>query len=308
MWGLLFLAALADPAANGNLKHCAVPGRHEPTGGYIWRNICGKDVVVAYDPYGNSPGRPGKPCDAERMDLFTLSAGALVPYREQWQICAVRFSQTSATAAKGFLGAGVTPMTADLAVALGRPAGAGAIVTHVDPNSPAQRAGIRKYDIIVSINYNLVSATENASSLIGKIAPNSFAKIGILRDNKEMRFIVEIAARPADVPLATAGGAAPLTNSLPTPKGNPVKWVSTDLLIDVAFGQAVGATKYDLSVDKDGRVSECTVVQSAGNSRFEGTVCSRLRGNVLFLPATDGRGQPIAGTYRHSIPAVRAAE
>ena len=53
---------------------------------------------------------------------------------------------------RGMLGVSIQPVDADLAASLDLPAARGAIVTQVSPTGPAEKAGIKRGDVIVGIN------------------------------------------------------------------------------------------------------------------------------------------------------------
>ena len=49
-----------------------------------------------------------------------------------------------------------------------------------------------------------------------------------------------------------------------------------------------------IDVGVDGRVADCAVVRSSGNSALDGRTCNILRQDGRFRPAVDGDGQPVA--------------
>ena len=108
----------------------------------------------------------------------------------------------------------------------------------------------------------------------------------------------------ASAPQPQVAAAGP---NLPVrPKGDPRSWVPFDVLLGAAKGQAVAATQYDMIVDAEGRVTDCLVAVSAGNSRVEATVCAQFRSKVRFLPATDAAARAIPGKYRFKLGAIPA--
>lgn len=52
---------------------------------------------------------------------------------------------------RGHIGARTQPLTADLAPAFGLDAGLGALVVHVDADSPAETAGLRSGDVVLAV-------------------------------------------------------------------------------------------------------------------------------------------------------------
>lgn len=69
----------------------------------------------------------------------------------------------------------------------------GALVTDVVANSPAEKAGIQKNDIIVSINNEVVSQASDVTSKISDFEVGDKITIGLIRDNKTLNVDVTLA-------------------------------------------------------------------------------------------------------------------
>lgn len=90
--------------------------------------------------------------------------------------------------ARGFLGVRTdpNPMTPDVAEQLGLPKDTkGVVVTDIDPGSPAEKAGLKRTDVILGINEHTVSSLDDLRFTIAQIVPGSVAKLKISRDGKE---------------------------------------------------------------------------------------------------------------------------
>jgi serine protease Do len=61
---------------------------------------------------------------------------------------------------RGFIGVTLTDVTPALQRALGLSVGAGAMVQDVTPHSPAERAGLRAYDVIVEVEGGKVASNQ----------------------------------------------------------------------------------------------------------------------------------------------------
>jgi serine protease Do len=65
------------------------------------------------------------------------------------------------------LGLGLQPLTAEIARSVGVPAGTrGLVVTNVDPNSDAAEKGIRRGDVILSVNRQPVTTTQQVAAAV----------------------------------------------------------------------------------------------------------------------------------------------
>lgn len=98
---------------------------------------------------------------------------------------------------RGRLGVIIQDLTPDLAEALGVAAQSGAIVSSVEPGTPAEAAGLAAGDVIVAVNGETVEGSADLRQRIGLRRPGEEVEIAFVRDSDTQS--VEIA-------LADAGG------------------------------------------------------------------------------------------------------
>lgn len=101
---------------------------------------------------------------------------------------------------RGMLGVSIQPVDADLAASLSLPAARGAIVTSVTPAGPAEKAGIKRGDVITGINNQVVTDSNGLRNLVASIAPGTNVKVSAVRDGREQNFQVALAELPARTP------------------------------------------------------------------------------------------------------------
>ncbi len=91
----------------------------------------------------------------------------------------------SGTVSRGYLGVTSDTVTAEVAdqLGLGRTT-RGVVITDIDPDSPAEKAGLKRTDVILAINDHLVSTWEELRLIIAQIPPESKATLKIVRDGK----------------------------------------------------------------------------------------------------------------------------
>lgn len=97
---------------------------------------------------------------------------------------------------RGFLGVGLTAMTPALQVALGVTAERGAVVQEVSPDTPAERAGLRAYDVIVSVDDVPVTTDDELIRTIAARLPGTVARLGLVRDAEARSISVKLTERP----------------------------------------------------------------------------------------------------------------
>ena len=87
----------------------------------------------------------------------------------------------------GFKVQDINPM---LASHLGLESLDGVIVNYVQKNSPSQKAGLQKMDIITEINGNYIRNTEDAEMAVSDISVGDEMKLIIVRDTKKMSLVI----------------------------------------------------------------------------------------------------------------------
>jgi len=89
------------------------------------------------------------------------------------------------TVTRGFLGVNGDAMTPDVAEQLNLPRDQrGVVITEIDEDSPAEKAGLKRTDVVVAINDHAVTSSEELRLLISQIVPGAKATLKIMRDGK----------------------------------------------------------------------------------------------------------------------------
>ena len=100
--------------------------------------------------------------------------------------------------ARGFLGVQVAPISPTIATRLGLPATEGSLVGEVLKGSPAEKSGIKKLDVILSIDNNAIKDFRDLLNMVVRMAPGEKAKFSIWRDKKKLDLMVTIGERPGN--------------------------------------------------------------------------------------------------------------
>lgn len=106
---------------------------------------------------------------------------------------------------RGLLGVLIQDLTPDVVDALNLDVGAGAVVSRVEPDSPAEGAGIQAGDVIVSVDDDMIAGANDLRNTIGLTRAGETVTIGLVRDNKRQEVSVTIGSAPG---VADSGAKA----------------------------------------------------------------------------------------------------
>ncbi len=96
---------------------------------------------------------------------------------------------------RGYLGVWITTPDADMSEALKLKDTRGAVVNEVAKGSPADRAGLRKYDVIIEVDGKTIDDSQMLTNLIASYAPGSTVNLKIIRDGKTRELSVKLDER-----------------------------------------------------------------------------------------------------------------
>ena len=86
------------------------------------------------------------------------------------------------------------------------------------------------------------------------------------------------------------------------PRGNPGRWVTpNDYPPSAKRAELEGTTGFKLTIDTDGRVSNCQITRSSGHSSLDDKACEQLRRRARFKAAEDSSGNKVTGTYSNAV-------
>lgn len=109
---------------------------------------------------------------------------------------------------RGRIGVVIQSVTQDLAESFGMKAPKGAIVSQVEKDGPAAKAGLQEGDIITAVNGKAIDDSVDMPVIIGSMAPGSIAKLSIIRNNKDMTLDVKVEEAPNESALSNASKTA----------------------------------------------------------------------------------------------------
>ncbi|MHC4737383.1 MAG: DegQ family serine endoprotease [Planctomycetota bacterium] len=112
----------------------------------------------------------------------------------------------SGTVVRGFLGVLPQDISADMAAALGLKDAKGVILPQVTEGSAADKAGVKKGDIVLEFDGKPVENDVEFRRRVAMKKPGSKVKMVVLRDGKRKTITVELGKRPSTEELAAESG------------------------------------------------------------------------------------------------------
>lgn len=100
---------------------------------------------------------------------------------------------------RGWLGVMIQDVTPDLAKSFGLKETKGVLISDVTKGSPAEKAGLKRGDVVKGLDEHEVENAHTLSRLVAATQPNSKAKLGIIRAGKEKTIEVTIGTMPQKV-------------------------------------------------------------------------------------------------------------
>lgn len=94
-------------------------------------------------------------------------------------------SDEAKSAARGWLGVHVQPVTPQIAESMGLKKAEGALIAEPQPNSPATKAGLQAGDVIASIDGSPIKDASELVAKIGGMEPGATVKLGIIRNGAD---------------------------------------------------------------------------------------------------------------------------
>jgi serine protease Do len=124
-----------------------------------------------------------------------LSIGFALPINQA--VAVLPQLKATGRVSRGFIGVTLTDVTPALQRALGLAVGDGAMVQDITARSPAERAGLRPYDVIVEVEGQRVTSNQELIQNISARQPGSMARLEVVREGRRQTMSVKLAERPA---------------------------------------------------------------------------------------------------------------
>jgi serine protease Do len=107
--------------------------------------------------------------------------------------------KTRGSVSRGFIGVTLVDVNADLQRSLNLPVSRGALVQDVRADSPGERAGLKPYDVILTVDGREIWTNEELIRDISGRLPGTSARLEVLRDGRREVAQVKLVERPRDM-------------------------------------------------------------------------------------------------------------
>ena len=133
---------------------------------------------------------------------------------------------------RGYVGIGMQPIDPEMVEFFNLQNSSGALITRVIEDGPAEKAGLKKDDVIIKIGKKNVEDTQDVFNIIGFTAPDTEVEFVIIRNGKEKKVVVKVGSK-ADSELAD-------TSDLGRKFGLTVKTIDEDIADEYKAEEGVG--------------------------------------------------------------------
>jgi serine protease Do len=169
--------------------------------------VSAKGRVIGAGPYDDfiqtdasiNPGNSGGPLfnlkgEVVGLNTAIVSGGQGIGFAIPINVAKEMLSQlkTKGKVARGWLGVVIQKVTPEIAKSFGLKDPEGALVSDVLEQSPAEKAGIKRGDIVVSFNGKRIKEMDMLPKLVGSTEIGKEAKVGIIRDGKEIEVSIVV--------------------------------------------------------------------------------------------------------------------
>lgn len=105
----------------------------------------------------------------------------------------------------GFLGVNIQPVTKDVAEAIGLSKPEGALISNVNDDTPAAKAGLKSGDIVTAVGDNVIRTPKDLSRFVADLSPGDKETLSVWRNGKAKSIEVTIGANDDGIQKASVG-------------------------------------------------------------------------------------------------------
>jgi serine protease Do len=155
---------------------------------------------------------------------------------------------------RGYIGATIQPFTEEMAETQGLSGTQGAIVADLTAGGPAETAGLRRGDVVTSVNGVAIKDSTGLTREVAKARPGETIRMDVLRDGRRQTVNIRSGVRPSESELAANDNGSPRAPGSPARPGAPA--TQQVLGLQVSGIDAAARTRFSLPSTVNGVVVE----------------------------------------------------
>ncbi|MEN3190185.1 MAG: Do family serine endopeptidase [Atribacterota bacterium] len=256
--------------------------------GHIYRNFIQTDTAI-------NPGNSGGPLLNTKGEVVGINT-AIIPYAQ-----GIGFAIPINMAKRNiedlinlgrvrtpWIGVYIQEVTPEIAEQFGLSEAKGVLVGDVVKDSPAEKSGIKRGDIIVKVNDEEVNSTQKLQDKIRSINIGEKAKIEVVRDGKTINFIVKI----GEMPTTREEGEFPKEKVFSIQTGLRVEKVTPEIAKEVGLpwvkGLVItevipGSSAEDMGLSRGDIILEANRTELSSLEEWEEVISKLEPGSTLLL-------------------------
>jgi serine protease Do len=190
---------------------------------------------------------------------------------------------------RGRVGVSIQEVSQSLAQSFGLDRPRGALVAAVEDESPAEKAGLKPGDVLLSVNGRPIERSSEVPPLVAAVKPGTKATFEVWREGAKRQITVTVGELPAEQVASAARGERAQTGKL----GLALRQTDQGLLVEDASGPALraGIRPGDVVTAVNGKpVKSVEELRSAAEKANGGTVALLVRRgeSSIFVPLEVG--------------------
>jgi serine protease Do len=190
---------------------------------------------------------------------------------------------------RGYLGAMIQPVTPQIAKSFGLSQPRGALLGDVEPGAPASKSGLQRGDIVLEMDGQPVTGTEEFRLKIAMMKPGTTVRLKVYRNGKELDVPVVLGELPAKAASSQSEGGTPsaalqglsvdeLTPQIARQLGLPAKTLGV-----VVTGVDSGSAAEEAGLRRGDVIQEVNHKPVHNVTEFSSAVSQLGKQNVLLL-------------------------
>jgi serine protease Do len=258
-----YVMAVGNPFGQGHsVTHGIISAKGRPAPDFVLAKYLQTDAPI-------NPGNSGGPLlnlkgevvgINNAIDARAQGIGFAIPINLVKKVLPQLKSKGSV--ARGYIGVLVNELTPELAAKIGVKKDLKApFVTHVYPGEPADKAGLKPYDVILEFAGKPIRSSAELINQVTAVNVNDTVPIKVLRSGQEKQLSIKVAQRPTGQQLATKGREPKRKNGKKRPAHPDVGMELEDITPEIAkelglpekaTGAVITSTAYGGPADQAG--------------------------------------------------------